>query len=95
MTPRPSRILFTVVRLTLLLYRKLLSLVMALVGAWLLLTTEALITEIPEEKKDAGGAGRGRRPGRHGRHVLRRKTEERKRRGRLEQSSRSFLFWLE
>jgi len=27
--------------------------------ASLLLTTEALITEIPEEKKDAGGAGHG------------------------------------
>jgi len=27
--------------------------------ASLLLTTEALVSEIPEEKKDAGGAGHG------------------------------------
>ena len=34
--------------------------------ASLLLTTEALVCEIPEEKKDARDAGRRR----HGRHVL-------------------------
>ena len=37
--------------------------------AGLMLTTEVMITEIPEEKKEPAGGGRWTQP-RHGRHVL-------------------------
>ena len=40
--------------------------------AGLMLTTEVMITELPEEKKEPAGGGRWTQP-RHGRHVLRRR----------------------